>query len=393
MDRMKKDQDAVLATYKRLPVEVAKGEGVYLYDIYGKRYLDFASGIAVNALGYGHEKIQKAIEKQAKQFLHLSNYFVSPTVAELATRLKQHSFAQKIFFSNSGTEANEAMIKLSRKWGRGICESKTKIIAIKGGFHGRTMGAMSLMQQAKHHKDFAPLMPDVVQVEVNDIEGLMAAASKDVCGIVFELIQGEAGVVELSKNYVKAIERMAKEINALVLVDEIQTGLMRTGTLFAYEQYNLRPDVMTLSKALGGGLPLGAMLVGSKAEKVFETGDHGSTFGGNPLAAAAGCAVMGELLKEGFKEKVNDVSNHLIEGLQALKSRHADKVRSLSGKGLMIGIHVGEHAEKVRAHCLKEGVVLNVTSQEILRLLPPLIIEKEHVDELLVCIENALLDL
>lgn len=380
MDRLKLDQEAVLHTYTRLPVEISKGEGVYLYDIYGKKYLDFASGIAVNALGYQHPKIQNALSQQMNQFLHLSNYFVSPSVAQLATQLTKHSFASKVFFSNSGTEANEAMIKLCRKWGRSIHPSKSKIIAIENGFHGRTMGAMTLSGKPHYEDHFAPLLPHVQQIPANDVSALKEAASEDVCGIIFECIQGEAGVHELTPAFLKAIEETCQEVNALMLIDEVQTGLMRTGKLFAHEHFNLCPDLVSLSKALGGGLPLGAMLVSPKLEKVLSLGDHGSTFGGNPLSASAGLALFSEITHGDFKSHLESVSAYLLSELEALMSAYPLRIKAIRGKGHMLGLEVGEEALRIRDLALEKGLILNVTAQSVIRLLPPLVIDQSHVD-------------
>lgn len=391
MNLLKKDELVILGTYSRLPVEVAYARGVYLYDIDKKSYLDFASGIAVNALGYGHEVIQKAISEQSKKFLHLSNYFACSSVVELAKKLKENSFAEKVFFSNSGTEANEAMIKAARKWGRSIHERKTKFIAIRNGFHGRTMGAMSLAGKEQYHLNFAPLMPHVIHVDANDVEGLLSHSHEDICGIFFEIILGEAGVLELSEAFIKAIEKVAKMSNALILVDEIQTGLMRTGTLFAYEYFDIKPDMMTLSKALGGGLPLGAMLVSKRLESVLASGDHGSTFGGNPLSAATGEALLSFILEKSFQKRLGCVSRYLIDSLLALQKKHPEKIHHISGRGLMLGINLGEKAMTVRDRCLEKGVILNVTSQHVIRLLPPLIIEKKHIDQMIQCLDEVLL--
>lgn len=380
MDTFREDKEFILNLYKRLPLEIVRGEGLYLYDAEGKAYLDFYSGIAVNALGQRHPKVMEAINRQLESFLHLSNYFTAPSLVTLAKTLVENSFASKVFFSNSGTEANEAMIKLAKKYGKEKSPSKVNFVALERGFHGRTLGGMTLTGNESNIEKFSPLMPGVRHVPLNDVDALIDAVDSDTCGIVFEVLQGEAGVKLLSEEFMETIKALAAKYDALILVDEVQTGLMRTGKLFAYEHFNLQPDVMTLAKALGGGLPLGAMLVSERLEGVLLPGDHGSTFGGNPLAAAAGNAIMSVILEDGFEDNVNRMSGLLFAGLQELKKRYPEIILEVRGLGLMIGIDAGEYAMMIRDEAMDRGILLNVTNSTVIRLLPALILTEKEVN-------------
>lgn len=383
MNLLRLDAEVVLPLYKRMPLEIEKGEGNYLIDVNGKKYLDFASGIAVNALGYQHPAVIEAVRDQMSRFMHVSNYITSKPVVELSKLLVAHSFASKVFFANSGTEANEAMLKLAKKFGQGIHKNKTKLIALHGGFHGRTLGSMSLTGNTTYKSQFEPLMPGVVHVPINDIQALEKAMDESVCGIFIELVQGEAGVHLLTQAFAKAVEKAARENQALILLDEVQTGLMRTGKLFAYEHYDLTPDAMTLAKALGGGLPLGAMLVSQKLESVLEAGEHGSTFGGNPVSAAAGLAVIKELLNEKNQNHVVSIANYLKKELTARQKKYPDKIKSVRGMGLMLGIELFENAQIFKEMALANGLITNTTAKNVVRLLPPLTINTHEVNQFL----------
>ena len=390
MDTFREDKEYILNLYKRLPLEIVRGEGLYLYDAEGKAYLDFYSGIAVNALGQRHPKVMEAINGQLESFLHLSNYFTAPSLVNLAKTLVENSFASKVFFSNSGTEANEAMIKLAKKYGKEKSPSKVNFVALERGFHGRTLGGMTLTGNESNIEKFSPLMPGVRHVPLNDVHALIDAVDSDTCGIVFEVLQGEAGVKLLSEEFMETIKALATKYDALILVDEVQTGLMRTGQLFGYEHFNLQPDVMTLAKALGGGLPLGAMLVSERLEGVLLPGDHGSTFGGNPLAAAAGNAIMSVILENGFEDNVNRMSGLLFAGLQELKNKFPEFILEIRGLGLMIGIDAGEYAMMIRDEAMDRGILLNVTNSTVIRLLPALILTEKEVNLFLETLEIIL---
>ena len=379
MNLFEMDREYLLPLYRRLPVQLVRGEGMHLYDDTGKPYLDFAAGIAVNALGYGHPRVLEAMKAQMEQYLHISNYFPSPSLAGLAKLLVEHSFGARVFFANSGTEANEAMIKLARKHGRSRHPDKVKFVALERSFHGRTHGGMTLTGNPAYRTQFAPLMEGVVHVPLNDAKALAAAVDDDTCGIFLEPIQGESGVRPLSQEFVAAVKAAAERHDALILLDEVQTGLLRTGKLFAYQHFDLVPDAMTLAKALGGGLPLGAMVVSKRLEHVLAPGDHGSTFGGNPLAGAAGKALLEVLLEDGFEEHVNAMADRLQAGLLQRMQQHPQRILEIRGKGLMLGVEVGPHAVAIRGEALSRGLILNVTGGTVLRLLPPLILEEADV--------------
>lgn len=380
MSQREEDERYILPVYGRLHPEIVRGEGMYLYDATGKKYLDFYSGIAVNTLGHGHPKIMAALSKQMGAYLHLSNYFTSETSVRLAKRLVEASFASKVYFANSGTEANEAMIKLARKYGVAKNPAKHDFVAIDGGFHGRTLGGLSMTGNLKYKTQFGPLLTGVTHIPQNDLDALEAAVTDATCGIILEIIQGEGGVRAITPEFAEKIKELARRHDALILVDEVQTGLMRTGKLFAYEHYDLTPDVVTLAKGLGGGLPLGAMLVGATVADTLLKGEHGSTFGGNPMACAAGDAVLEVITQPDFAEQVHQMSNLLVTGLRTLSGKYPDKIGEVRSYGLMIGVDVGEKALELRDVAQGKGLLLNITAGTVLRLLPALILTQGDVE-------------
>ncbi|MFU8786786.1 MAG: aspartate aminotransferase family protein [Candidatus Izemoplasmataceae bacterium] len=373
------DQNYIINTYQRSPIEIAYGKGSYLTDIQGNCYLDMFSGIAVNALGHQHPKINEVLVNQAKNYLHLSNVFTSPPVIGLAKRLVKNSFASKVFFANSGTEANEAALKLARKWGKTISENKTEILALHQAFHGRSSGGMALTGKAEYKTQFAPILPGITHIPRNDNRALKQAMHHNVCAIFLEMIQGEGGVQVLDQTYVDELVVLSKEYNVLIVVDEIQTGLMRTGKLFAYEHFGFEPDMVTLAKALGGGLPIGALLVNKSLENVFSYGDHGSTFGGNPLACALGEVVMDEILDGPFVKSMNDNMIFLFESLIAIKNTYPSSIIEVRGLGFMIGIEVGNLAPIYKERMLTKNILINVTNKTVIRLLPALNINRDEI--------------
>ena len=392
MDLFELDQKYILNTYKRIPLEIVKARGSYLYDQKNNKYLDMFSGIAVTSLGHLHPKVIRAMKNQMKKNLHLSNYFVSKPLVELAEGLVKNSFASKVFFTNSGAEAIEASIKLARKYGKSIDKNKFKIVSLTESFHGRTMGGLSLTAQYKYQEPFLPLVPGITYVKRNDISELKSAMNDDVCAIFIEMIQGESGIQVLTEEFIDEIIKTAKAHQILIIADEIQTGLLRTGKLFAYEHTHLIPDVLTLAKSLGGGLPLGAMLVSQSLENVLRTGDHGTTFGGNPLAAASGLASFQILSSESMMVEVQEKSIWLFQELIQLQLRHPI-IKEIRGKGLMIGIEVGEYAERIKKDALAKNLLLNVTNQTVIRLLPPLNISYKDLKVFLNTLEKILIAL
>jgi predicted acetylornithine/succinylornithine family transaminase len=392
MDLFELDQKYILNTYKRMPLEIVKAKGSYLYDEKNNKYLDMFSGIAVSSLGHLHPKIIRAMKDQMKKNLHLSNYFVSRPLVDLAEGLVKNSFASKVFFTNSGAEAIEASIKLARKYGKSIDQNKFKIVALTESFHGRTMGGLSLTAQYKYQEPFLPLLPGVTYVKRNDVTELKNAMNDDVCAIFIEMIQGESGIQVLTEEFIDELISSAKTHQILVVADEIQTGLLRTGKLFAYEHTKLIPDILTLAKSLGGGLPLGAMLVSQSLENVLKAGDHGTTFGGNPLAAASGLASFQILSNESMILEVQEKSKWLFQELNQLKSKYSI-IKEIRGKGLMIGVEVGEFAEQIKREAFAKNVLLNITNQTVIRLLPPLNISYKDLKVFLNTFENVLITL
>lgn len=363
----------------RLPVCFTDGEGIKLYSTDGKTYHDFMAGIAVNCLGYGNKKLEDAICNQVRKLLHTSSlYYIKPQ-SELAKVLCENSFADKAFFANSGAEANEGAIKLARKYFYKKNEEKYEVITLKNSFHGRTLTTVSATGQEKYQKPYSPLTPKFIHVEKNDIDALRNAINEKTGAIMLELIQGESGVVPLSKDYVKEVRQICDDNDIVLIIDEIQTGMGRTGKLFCYENYGIEPDIMTLAKALAGGVPIGAVLAKDKF-CAFEPGDHGTTFGGNHLATSTALCVVDELLSGGVLQNAKEVGEYLIESLNKLKEK-TDKIKEVRGMGLMVGIELFEAENKKYASGLFErGFLVGTIGTNVFRLVPPLVITKEDVD-------------
>ncbi|MBC5627347.1 acetylornithine/succinylornithine family transaminase [Clostridium sp. NSJ-6] len=376
------DKKYILNLYNRLNLEVERAEGVYLYDKDNNKYLDMYSGISVNNLGYD-KGIAKAIKNQVDKYIHLSNYFVSEPTVNLAKLLVDNSFASKVYFSNSGTEANEGALKLCRKYGRSINEDKVEILSALNSFHGRTCGGLTLTGQEKYQKDFKPLLSGVNYFEFNNIESLRECVSENTCAVFLEVIQGEGGIVEVSQEFINEVVKLSKIYNFLIVIDEIQTGIGRSGDLFAFEKYNFTPDVVTLAKSIGGGLPLGAILVSERLEEVLKIGDHGSTFGGNPVACAAGEFVLDKVVNTNLLDEVREKSKYILDELQKLKKDFPTLIKEIRGRGMMIGVDVGESAIAIRDNAMNNNLLLNVTNKTVIRLLPPLCISYNEINEFL----------
>ena len=325
------DKKYILNLYNRLNLEAERADGVYLYDKNNNKYLDMYSGISVNNLGYDKE-IANVIKNQVDKYIHLSNYFVSEPTVNLAKLLVDNSFASKVYFSNSGTEANEAAIKLCRKYGRKINDNKIEILSALNSFHGRTYGGLTLTGQEKYQNDFKPLLSGVNYFEFNNIESLRDKVSENTCAVFLEIIQGEGGIVEVSQEFMNELVKLSKMYNFLIVIDEIQTGIGRSGDLFAFEKYNITPDIVTLAKSIGGGLPLGAMLVNEKLEEVLKVGDHGSTFGGNPVACAAGEYVLNKIVNTDLLKEVKEKSNYLLNELENIKEEFPTLIKEIRGR-------------------------------------------------------------
>lgn len=313
------DRKYILNVYNRTNLEIVKGKGSYLYDNKGNRYLDMFSGISVNNLGHCNEEIIGAILKQSSSYMHLSNYFVSRPVVNLAKLIVKNTHASKVFFTNSGTEANEAAIKLARKFGSCINKEKTQILTAYNSFHGRTLGSLSLTGQEKYQNSFEPLIPNVSYFRYNSVEDLKEKVDEKTCAVFIEIIQGEGGIIEISSSFIKYLNEQSEKYNFLIVVDEIQTGLMRTGKFLASHHYNIKPHITTLAKSLGGGLPLGVMLVNEEIEDILKVGEHGSTFGGNPVSCASGEILVNKILETDFKKDLNGKSTYLFNKLYTLQ--------------------------------------------------------------------------
>jgi acetylornithine aminotransferase len=379
-------QDAaryLMQTYTRQPLSIVRGRGTKVYDLEGREYIDFVSGVAVNILGHGHPDLVQAIQRQAAQLIHTSNLYYTEPQVKLAQMLVDHSFADKVFFCNSGAEANEAAIKLARryshdKYGAGRFE----IITMKNSFHGRTMATLTATGQEKIQKGYEPLLPGFKYVAFNNLEELEGAVTDKTAAIMLELIQGEGGVHVAEREYVKQVRDLCAQKDVLLIFDEVQTGMGRTGTLFSYEQFGVQPDVMTLAKGLGGGVPIGACLATDSVATAFSPGSHASTFGGNPLACAAGLTVCRILLEGQVLDHAYRMGEYFTKGLSDCKEQHR-VVREVRGLGLLQGIDLAMDAKAVVNECLARGILINATGDHVLRFVPPLIITKLEIDRLL----------
>jgi acetylornithine/N-succinyldiaminopimelate aminotransferase len=390
-----KEAELLLPTYERTPLHFVAGEGVYLIDDKGDRYLDLLSGIGVNALGYGHAAIENAIAEQSRKLLHLSNLFFHEGQAALAERLTSRTGLHRAFFCNSGTEAWEAALKLARAYAA-LKRSEgaklgTRIIALEGSFHGRTFGALSTTHKAKYREPFAPLVPEVVFVPFNDTESLRAAFSEEVCAICIEAIQGEGGIRPVTPEFFEAARALTNSTGALLIADEIQSGVWRTGAFCAYQQFGIQPDVTTLAKPLAGGLPLGAMLCTHEAARAMHPGLHGTTFGGGPLACAVAIAVLDEIDREGLAGHVQQVGSYFKGRLRELAEQHGC-VTEVRGMGLMLALELdsADSAKQVAGAMLARHIIINRTSDTVLRFLPPYVLEPQHVDEAVNALDEAL---
>ena len=381
MDLLSRDQQYIMNTYRRLPIVVKKAKGSYLIDESNQAYLDFFAGIAVNSLGHSHQVIQKAMKKQMRQFLHLSNYFSTESVVELAKKLTHLSGLDQVFFTNSGTEATEAAMKLARKATRQLNPEKLEFIALKDSFHGRTLGALSLTGQPKYQESFRPLIPLVRHIERNNLDQLKQAVNDKTSAIFLEVIQGESGVQVLSEDFLQTIMDLQAQYHFLIVADEVQSGLYRTGIPFSYQRTPLKPDMVTVAKSLGGGLPIGALIATSEVSSAFTYGDHGSTFGGNPFVAALGNALLGELSSATFQTHLQMQCHKLLQGLKEIAKLYPHVITQIRGEGMMLGLEVGTYAPLIQKAAFNKKLLLNVTNQTVIRLLPPLTINQKELTE------------
>jgi len=370
----------LLPTYNRYPVAFEKGKGVFLYDFEGKRYLDFVAGLGVNALGHAHPRIVKTIREQAAKVIHLSNLYYNEYQGPLAERLCQLSGLERVFFSNSGTEAMEGAIKLARLAGhKAGGDAKCQLVALQGSYHGRTFGAMSLTGQDKYRKGFEPLLDQVTFVPRNDVEALRAAVSPNTCAIVLEPIFGEGGILECSEEFLRACRAVADQHQAALIFDEIQCGLGRTGTIFAFQSFGVIPDIVAIAKPIAAGVPLGAFLSREPFASAISPGQHGTTFGGGPLACRVGLEYLAIVEEDRLLENVAKVGGYLRQQFQKLVGKYA-AAREVRGRGFIQGLVLEVPARPMVEQALAEGVLFNATQDTVLRFLPPFLLEEKHVD-------------
>lgn len=385
------EQAYVLQTYKRPPFVLERGEGAYLYDTKGRRYLDLVAGIAVNALGYGDPEVLATLHAQAEKLMHASNLYHTIPQAQLARDLVQRSFADRVFFCNSGTEANEAALKFARKWQRvnHPGEDRSGIVAFTGSFHGRTMGALSTTYREKYRAPFEPLVPGVTFAPFNDAAAARAAIGPTTGAVIVEPLQGEGGVHPADPLFLQALREACDAQGALLIFDEVQCGLGRTGTLWAYQASGVTPDLMTLAKPLGGGLPIGATLLTQRVADAIVPGDHGSTFAANPVICAVAQVVLRRVSDPAFLVRVQQRGAYLQRGLLALKDRHP-VVQQVRGRGLIWGIDLAVDAGPLVNRAYDKGLIVTTAGDRVLRMVPPLIVNEEQIDEALITIGELL---
>lgn len=376
-----------MPTYARLPLIFVKGKGMKLVDVDGRQYLDFFPGWGVSALGHCHPKVVSAVREQIGKLIHLPNNYLSLQQARLAKELIYWAFPGKVFFANSGAEANEAAVKLARAYGSK--DGRYEIISFKDSFHGRTLAALTMTGQSKYQDGFQPLPAGFRTVDFNNMEALKTAVTEKTAAVIIELIQGEGGINVADKSYILSLRKLCEEKKLLLIIDEVQTGMGRTGKMFAYEHYGITPDVMTLAKSLGGGLPIGAMIVKKEMADILTAGKHASTFGGSPLVCKAALAALRAIQKEKLLINARKMGEYLKESLLELAARHK-AIKEIRGIGLMLGVELAIEGKPVVEECLKDGLLINCAQGKVLRLLPALNVEKKQIDKAISVIDRAL---
>lgn len=379
----------IMDTYGRFDVIFKKGIGCKLYDDKGTEYMDFVSGVAVNCLGHSNPSIIEAITDQIQNEIQISNYYWNDKAVKLSNRLTDLSDHEAVFFCNSGTEAIEGGLKVARKYGKIKGGNKKNIIIyMDNSFHGRTMGALSVTGQKKYQEDFEPLIGGTTNAKFNDIEDIKSKINEDVCGIIIEPIQGEGGVVCADSAYLKGVKALCEKYDALLIFDEVQCGVGRTGSLFAYKKFDVIPDVICMAKGLGAGFPIGAVMTNKRAS-VLTHGDHGSTFGGNPLACAVGCAVLDELVDNKILDKVDDKSDYMVSKLKKLKEKY-NIIEEIKGMGFLLGLKLSIDVSEFSKRCFEHKLLLITAGKDVIRILPPLNIEKEDIDKFIIKLEEVI---
>lgn len=392
---MARDTASYLPVFSRYPIVLDHGEGSYVWDVNGRKYLDALGGIAVNVLGHNYAPLVEAIAEQAKCLIHVSNLYYTEPQADAAAKLSALTVGGKVFFGNSGAEANEGAIKAARKYGHTVHPEKSQIITALGSFHGRTLATLTATGQEKFHKGFEPLPQGFDYVPFNDIAALEARMSENTAAVMLEPIQGEGGVRTPADGYLQQVRALCDKYDALLIFDEIQTGMGRTGSFYAYESCGVTPDIVTLAKGLAGGVPIGAFIVTEKVAAAFHAGDHGSTFGGNPLACAAANVVLDAVANDNFLAGVRGVGAHFKQALTDLQSKYPAHIAEVRGAGLILGMEMqrNEDAAAIARRMLEQGVIINCTAGNVLRFIPPLIFTKNEVDELIRVLDRCILDI
>ena len=388
---IKREEGAMLHTYNRFPVVLEKGEGVYLYDTDGKKYLDFAAGIAVEALGYGNRKYNDALKDQIDKLMHTSNLYYNLPIMEAAEKILKVSKMDRVFFTNSGTEAIEGAIKAAKKYAyTRDGHTDHEIIAMNHSFHGRSLGALSVTGNKHYQEPFEPLLGGIRFADFNDLESVKAQLTDKTCAILFETVQGEGGIYPATQEFMDGIEKICKERDILLILDEIQCGMGRTGEMFAWQGYGVKPDIMTSAKALGCGVPVGAFLMTERIEdKSLKPGDHGTTYGGNPFVGAAVSTVLDIFEELNLPAHVKEISAYLEEKLDALVDKY-DCLTQRRGVGLIQGVVTTKPVGEITSKALEEGLIIISAGSDVLRFVPPLVIEKEHVDEMIEKLDHTL---
>ena len=389
-----KDAKNYLPVFNRYKIVVDHGDGVYTYDNEGKRYIDFLAGIAVNVLGHNYKPLVEAISEQAAKVIHISNLYYTKPQADAASKLVKLSGLDRAFFCNSGAEANEGAMKIARKFAHNIDKDKSQIITAWNSFHGRTLATLTATGQPHYQHGYEPLPGGFDYVHFNDIEELEKMMSNKTCAVMLETIQGEGGVYPPKVDYLKQVRELCDKYNALLILDEIQAGIGRSGKFFAYDKYGIKPDIVTLAKGLAGGVPIGAFITTEKVANAFKPGDHGTTFGGNPLACAAANVVLDTVPDEKFLDNVTEVGKYFKNALNDLKDKYPELIVDVRGEGLILGVELSDKNKltgvEIVSECMKRGAIINCTVGKVLRFIPPLIINKDHVDEVINILDTVL---
>lgn len=385
-----KDKSDYLPVFARYNIVLDHGDGPYVYDTKGKKYIDFLAGIAVNVVGHNYKPLVDAVSQQASKMIHCSNLYYTEVQVEAAEKLKKLSGMDKVFFGNSGAEANEGAIKLARKYATNIDSEKIQIISALHSFHGRTLATLTATGQDHYHHGFGPLPAGFDYVPYNDIQALEAKMSDKTCAVMLEAIQGEGGVHVPDPDYLPKVRALCDKYNAVLIFDEVQCGMGRTGTFFGCQQFGVKPDIVTLAKGLAGGVPIGAFMATDKVASAFHAGDHGSTFGGNPLACAAACVVLDALIDGNLMENAKEIGAYLQSKFEEYKSKYPNLIKEVRGRGLILGMELTRPGREIANECLDYGAIINCTAGNVLRFVPPLNITKAHVDELISVLDKVL---